>query len=124
MDSTFYFDGTTTYNSEIEVEDIQSCCLEAIDNFGYSSYIIFTTDLGITKSIEAGPFIPDTTDLPSNCSVVISEYDASEYSTKKQIKKFLGPKDKGKRKAIEVKVIQKEEALEIIRNAMIANLIV
>lgn len=111
MDSTFYFDGQTSYSGEIEVEDIQNCCIEAIDNLGMNSYLLIKTDLGITSTLEFGPLVPDSSELPDYTSIVFSRYEASEYKTKKDINKFLAPKDKGKRKVVEVNQIEIEEAI-------------
>ncbi len=126
MESEFAYDATTTYNSEITISDVQCTCIEAIDNQGTVSYLLIDTVLGTTFTIEAGPMVPDSSELPNYSSIIFMQYEASEYKSKKQIAKFFQPKDKGKRKVIEVKEIPFEEAIDIIKpvyNCNISNFI-
>ena len=123
MKSEFAFDATTTYNGEITISDIQNTCIEVLDNQGMISYLLIYTDEGRSYTVEAGPFVPDSTELPDVSSLVMSQFDTSEYKCKKQITKFLQPKDKGKRKAIEVREIYSGEAITNIRMAFDVNLI-
>lgn len=113
MDSTFNFNSTVTYNDSIDVEDIQNCCLEAVDSEGMVYYYLVSTDLGVSNSVMAGPYFVEINDTASKCTLSFSEYDASEYATKKEIKTFLSPK---KGKIVEVKTITKAEAVSMIKS--------
>lgn len=123
MESDFSFDGVTTYNGEITISDVQNTCIEVTDNLGMISYLLIYTETGLTITVEAGPFVPDTTELPDSSSVIIAQYEASEYKSKKQIAKFLQPKDKGKRKPIAVKEVFSGEAITETRMAFDTNLL-
>lgn len=122
MKSRFSYNGTTTYENEIAIPDIQNTCLEVMDNKGFVSYMIMYTSDGHTIAVEAGPFVPDITALPDLTTITFSQYDASDYKSKKQISKFLQPKDKGKRKPVEVREINSCEACINIKMAFNINL--
>ena len=123
MESDFSFDGVTSYNGGITIRDVQNTCIEAIDNQGMISYLLIYTDTGLTITVESGPLVPDSTELPDSASVVITQYEASEYKSKKQIAKFLQPKDKGKRRPVEVKEVDSGVAITETRMAFDVNLL-
>ena len=52
-------------------------------------YLILRTELGLTKSLEYGPSIPDLDELPMSVSMRYNQFEFNESKIAKMITKFL-----------------------------------
>ncbi len=95
----------------LEIENIGECALIANNDFLQEQVLIITTALGKTKILRYGPVFIDNAQPPISVSYTFDEIDYNEYKIDKAIEKFIND---AKFRATQVKVVDIEEALDII----------
>lgn len=98
----FEYDGVTTYNNAIDINNIHQVCLKAMDDKGFDYYLIIRTLLGECSTLEFGPLVEGDSILPDKTSINFERFDSDDYSIRKKIKNFLSPKNKGRNKIVNV----------------------
>ena len=108
----FQYDGITTYNSSIDIDNIHQICLKATDNHGFDYYLIIRTLLGECSTLEYGPLVGGDPILPDSTSIKFERFESDDYKLKKKIKKFLMPRNNGKNKIVDVVELNFNQALD------------
>lgn len=102
----FNYNGETTYNDCLIVEDLGNTCLQATDELGYCYFFIAKTRLGTTSSIEFGPIDLEDDLLPDESDIHFERFEFSNKIIIKKISKFLMSKKNMLVKSKKVKIIQ------------------
>lgn len=71
------------------MEDIGNVAIIANNDAGMEYYLILRTELGLTKSLEYGPSIPDLEELPMSVTERYNQFEFNEGKIIKMINKFL-----------------------------------
>jgi len=108
----FKYDGVTTYNNSIDIDNIYQTCLKATDENNMNYYLIIRTLLGECSCLEYGPLVEGDPLLPDNTKIEFSRFESDDFKLKKMIKKFLSPRNKGRTQIVDVYEIQFKEALD------------
>lgn len=85
----FEYMQVVTVGAQLEVDDIGECAILARDDLGQEYYLLITTRMGQTETIEYGPCIPDISLLPKSVTYKYNRFDYSEFRIEKVIDKFL-----------------------------------
>ena len=87
MNFEFFYQEQPT--ADLEIEDIGNVAIIANNDAGMEYYLILKTDMGLTKSLEYGPSVPDVEDLPMSVTIKYNQFEFSENKIIKMINKFL-----------------------------------
>ena len=108
MDFNYYYQEVAT--ETLDVDDIGNVSIIAKDPSGMEYYLIISTELGLTKTFEYGPSIPDVYELPMHVSVNYNQFEFNENKIYKKIDKFLNSNS-----ISEAKIVEKEEIIPLVR---------
>ena len=108
--ANFKFGAETTYNNEIDIDDIGNVCIEAVDDAFQNYYLIIRTSLGVTTVVEYGPLVPDIELLPKTTKIEFKRFGFKEEAISKIISKFLS--NRFKQKIESAYIIDYEDALD------------
>lgn len=102
-----------TVESELDVENIGECVIEANNDFGETFFLIIRTELGWTEVLEYGPCVPDLLLLHHSYQIKYNRFEYSEFKLEKIIDKFLND---SKRAITQAKVTDLNEIREFLVN--------
>ena len=102
---------TTTFNADIDIEDVANCAIKTYTDLGQEYILIIDTYLGNTRIYQYGPIIAESKDIPPIVNMSMQKF---QYSQKKIISAIMANLNRqGITQAFEV---TKEEALEDVNN--------
>ena len=99
--------------SQLEVENIGQCVIQANNDIGEEFYLVIITELGWTEILEYGPIVPDLAILPATYNISYNRIEYSEGKLERIIDKFL---NNPKRMITQAKVTTLEEISEFLVN--------
>lgn len=104
MGYIFEFDQQLAYMSNIDIENIGDCAIEANNDDGFFWYLIVKTSLGTSTICTCGPVVPDVDLLPSGFSQSLNRMPYKEDKLVKTISLFLNDRGKKITKAIAIPI--------------------
>lgn len=107
----FCYKPATTYEKEIIIDNIHQVALKAIDDKGFSYYLVIRTLLGQCSTVQFGPLVDGDPIVPDSTSINFSRFDSNEGQLKKLIRSFLAPRNNGRNKIEEVYELSFDEVL-------------
>ena len=75
--------------ADIDIDDIGNVALIGNTDFGTEFYLIVHTDLGLTATLQYGPSIPDSDELPLAVGYNYQRFEFNESKIIKLITKFI-----------------------------------
>lgn len=106
MEFEYFFQQTAT--GLLEIDDIGNCAIDLFNDRGEEKVLIIDTQLGMTRVLINGPFMPDMETLPKDVSCTYKQFPYSQGTINKIIRQCLNDYIFNTTQAIE---IDKEEAL-------------
>ena len=79
----------SSYENEIDIDDIGNVCLEAVDDAFQTYYLVIRTSLGTTTIVEYGPLVPDVGLLPKTTDIRFKRMGYKADAISNIINKFL-----------------------------------
>lgn len=110
---TFEYLQRVVVESELEVDNIGQCVIQANNDIAEEFYLIIKTELGWTEVLEYGPIIPDLPLLQTNYQIKYSRFEYNETKIERIIDKFL---NEPKRIITQAKITSLEEIREFLIN--------
>ncbi len=101
MGTYINYDGSATFNEELEIEDIGNCCVRASNAEWGTYYLIIKTIRGQSYCLEYGPVVPDIPLLPKTFQV---SYGICKFNEKLLYKKIFGFLNDPKKQIVDAEV--------------------
>ena len=101
---TFEYLQRVLVDSELSVDNIGECVIQARNDLGEEWYLLITSEMGWTEVIEYGPAHPDLNLLPPNITQTYSRFEYNDGKLCRIIDSFLNNPKRGVTQAEVVEV--------------------